>query len=316
MKNSLETRLGIFVALAVIAAVLIIETIGGIDGFKRGYRLNALFGQVQELKVGDRVKMAGVDIGAVEKIELAEDKVRVVMKIRGDAAIKTDSVARVKFAGLMGQNFVSVDFGSAGAERLKNEQYITTAEQPDFSAIMVKLDNVASNVENLTKSFTGDKIENLLGPLTDFIRQNSGQVSATLANIRNVSDKIASGEGTVGRLIYDQSLYDNVLAAMTDLQATVADARGMLAEVNTGQGTMGKLLKDETLYRETTASMTNLRQILEKINSGQGTVGKLINEPDFYKNAKLTLQKVDKATEGLEDQGPLSVLGIAVNSLF
>ena len=62
--------------------------------------------------------------------------------------------------------------------------------------------------------------------------------------------------------------------------------------------------------------MANLREILEKMNRGQGTVGKLINEDSFYKNAKLTLQKLEKATEGLEDQGPLSILGIAVNSLF
>jgi phospholipid/cholesterol/gamma-HCH transport system substrate-binding protein len=62
--------------------------------------------------------------------------------------------------------------------------------------------------------------------------------------------------------------------------------------------------------------MTNLKEILEKINQGQGTVGKLINEPEFYKNAKLTLQKLDKATEGLEDQGPLSVVGMIANSLF
>ncbi|MBC8095443.1 MAG: hypothetical protein H7Y43_06500 [Akkermansiaceae bacterium] len=62
--------------------------------------------------------------------------------------------------------------------------------------------------------------------------------------------------------------------------------------------------------------MTNLKEILEKINQGKGSVGKLVNDQEFYRNAKLTLQKLDKATEGLEDQGPLSVLGIAVNSLF
>ena len=79
---------------------------------------------------------------------------------------------------------------------------------------------------------------------------------------------------------------------------------------------MGKLVKDDTLYKETTAFMTNMKEISQKINEGQGSVGKLVNDQEFYKNAKLTLQKLDKATEGLEDQGPLSVLGIAVNSLL
>src|ERR1700720_4191767 len=107
MKNTLETRLGIFVALAVIAAVLIIETVGGVERFRRGYRLNALFNNVQELKVGDRVKMAGVEVGRVEKITLDEtkNKVRVLMKLHRDATVRTDSIATVKFTGLMGQYY-------------------------------------------------------------------------------------------------------------------------------------------------------------------------------------------------------------------
>jgi phospholipid/cholesterol/gamma-HCH transport system substrate-binding protein len=55
---------------------------------------------------------------------------------------------------------------------------------------------------------------------------------------------------------------------------------------------------------------------LLKINNGNGTVGKLVNDQDFYKNAQLSLQKLDKAADGLEDQGPLSVLGIVVSTLL
>src|SRR5947208_4396625 len=108
MKNTLETRLGIFVALAVIAAVLILETLGGVDRFRRGDQLLALFNNVSELKVGDRVKMAGVEVGRVEKIVLdkTNNLVRVVMKVRPNSGVKTDSLASVRFTGLMGQNFV------------------------------------------------------------------------------------------------------------------------------------------------------------------------------------------------------------------
>ena len=95
MRNSLETRLGIFVALAVIAAVLILETVGGVERFRRGYRVNGLFNNIQELKVGDRVKMAGVEIGRVQSLALTNNKVLVTMKIvaarRND--VKTDSIA-------------------------------------------------------------------------------------------------------------------------------------------------------------------------------------------------------------------------------
>jgi phospholipid/cholesterol/gamma-HCH transport system substrate-binding protein len=141
--------------------------------------------------------------------------------------------------------------------------------------------------------------------------------------LNSISSQIAAGKGTVGKLIYDQALYNSALTTILRLQATgdevklaVSDARNLLDQVNAGQGTAGKLVKDETLYNESAASMANLRQILEKINHGQGSVGKLVNDQEFYKNAKLSLQKLDKATDGLEDQGALSVLGIAVQHLF
>jgi phospholipid/cholesterol/gamma-HCH transport system substrate-binding protein len=90
----------------------------------------------------------------------------------------------------------------------------------------------------------------------------------------------------------------------------------MINNVNSGQGTIGKLLTDDRLYNSTEASMTNLNQILLKINQGNGTIGKLVNDQEFYKNAKLSLQKLDKAADGLEDTGPMSVLGTMVNNLL
>ena len=329
MRNTLETRLGIFVALAVIAAVLILETVGGVDWFRRGYHLNADFRTVQELKVGDRVKMAGVELGRVEDIQLTNNMVRVTMKLsrKKSANVKTDSTAIVKFTGLLGQNYIAIEFGSPGAPTVSEGAVLKTEEQPDLSAIMAKIDNVATGVENLTRSFTGDKIDNLLGPFTDFIKANRAPLTATIANLQSISSQIAQGQGTIGKLIYDDSLYNsasttvaNLQTNLTDMSAeiklTLADARKVIDQANSGQGTIGKLLQDEALYRETTDSMTNLKEILQKVNRGEGSVGKLVNDQEFYKNAKLTLQKLDKATEGLEDQGPLSVLGIIVNNLF
>ena len=325
MRNTLETRLGIFVAFAVIAAVLILEIVGGIERFQRGYELRAAFNTVQDLKEGDRVKMAGVEVGRVEKISLDEtnNKVLVTMKLRQNVEVRVDSVATVKFTGLMGQNFVALDFGSRGAPLASPGTLLNSAEQPDLSAMMAKIDSVASGVENLTKSFTGEKIDNLLGPFTDFLRANREPLTAMIANARAISAQVASGKGTVGKLIYDETLYNQASSAVTGVQdavseidRTVADARKIVDQVNAGQGTLGKLVHDETLYRETTVSMTNLREILQKINQGQGSIGKIVNDQDLYKNAKVTLQKLDQATEGLEDQGPLSVLGIAINKLF
>ena len=112
MKNTLETRLGLFIALAMIAGFLILQVIGDLNFFKPAFNIRARFNTIQDLKVGDPVKMAGVPIGKVEKIRLADNKVEVVLRLNKDAPVKTDSTATIKFAGLMGQYYVSIDFGN------------------------------------------------------------------------------------------------------------------------------------------------------------------------------------------------------------
>ena len=316
MKNSLETRLGIFVALAIIAAIVILEMVGGMDVFQRGYHVNAQFDTVQELKVGDSVKMAGVEIGRVEKIALTDGRVAVAMKLHPDAVVKTDSQAVVKFAGLMGQNFVSISFGTPSAPNAVDGTLLQSVEQPDLSAIMAKLDSAAGGIANVAKSFSGDSLNNLLGPMTDLIKQNSGRISVTLSNMANISGQISSGQGTVGKVIYDQALYNSALDTVSNLQDAVTQAKQLVNGISSGQGTLGKLATDDALYNSTTASMTNLNQILYKINHGDGTMGKLVNSQEFYSNAKLSLQKLDKATDSLEDTGPLSVVGIIAGQLF
>ena len=327
MKNTLEPRLGLFVALTVLAGAVILERVGSLESFQRGKRVNALFANIQDLKVGDRVKMAGVEVGRVQGIELTNNRVWVKMKVRPTAEVRTDSIATVKFTGLLGQNFVAIDFGTPRGDLLRDDQYIATAEQADLSAMMQKIDKVAEGVENVTKSFTGFKIDTLVGPLRDFITANKDSLTATISNVQAISfelsSQISQGKGTLGKLIKDESLYNTALSTVSNLQdtateikATVADARKVVDQANSGRGTIGKLLTDDKLYRETTDSMTNLKEILQKVNQGQGTVGKLVNDQEFYKNAKLTLQKLDTATESLEDQGPLSVLGLALSQLF
>ena len=330
MRNTLETRLGIFFALALIAGVVILELAGTRDLFNKGFPLRARFDNIRELKEGDPVKMAGVEVGHVKEIRLAENKVEVVINVNRDADVKTDSKASIKFVGLMGQNYVALTFGSTGAPEATSGALLETEEQADLNSLMVKLQNVAEGVEGLTRNFSGENFSNLLGPFTDFLKENNPRLSAILGNLQTISTRVVQGEGTIGRLINEDTLYVNALSTVSNLNTTVADARPLFDElkftlnqardvvtqVNEGQGTIGKLIKDETLYRETTTAMVNLREILQKINQGQGSVGQLVNDPGFINNAKLTLQKVEKATEGLEDQGPLSVLGIAVNSLF
>lgn len=351
MKGSLETKLGVFFALAALAAVMLIELSGGMDAFKKGYQLYGDFANVQQLKPGDPVKMAGVPVGSVESFDFVDGKVRVVMKIDEGRVVKTDSIAAIQSAGLIGQNFVALTIGAADAPAFEAEGVMQTKEQADLNAIMTKLDNVAGGIQNLTKSFSGDSIQNVLGPMTDFLKQNNPRITAILADMQVVSSNMLAGRGTMGKFLVDDGFYNESQEALKKLNLAAEDARSLLTEakgsigkveatfdeaktifgdlkvtllgaqktidkVNNGEGTLGKLLIDDKLYSESTLAMVNLRQIFEKINMGEGSAGKLVNDEDLYKNAKMTLQKLDKATEGLEDTGPLNILGTAVNQLF
>lgn len=332
MKNTLETRLGIFFALAMCAAVLLVETIGGTGFFRKGYPVTAAFKSIQDLKPGDPVKLAGVRIGSVSEVALTNDLVRVTMKIERDRRVRTTSKARIKFAGLMGQNFVELDFGSPDGLFLDSTVggTVETVEQPDLGVLMARMEGVAKGIEDVTKSINPAAMQDVLGPVADFVRDNSGKLSAIFGSVQTITAQVAEGKGTLGLMVTDETLYreavdtvqtlgdsaDQIDTLMADAREVMTGAKTAVTEINAGKGTLGLLMKDEALYRESTTAMANLREIMQKINGGQGSVGKLVNEEDFLSTLKLTLQKVEKATDSLEDQGPLSVIGLAVGSLF
>ena len=330
MKNSLETRLGMFFAVVVIAVFLIFELVGGGALFRRGQDFKVLFATVKDLKVGDPVRLAGVPVGRVKAVGLRDNRVEVTLRLDDGAPVRTDSVASVQFTGLMGQNFIALTFGTEKAPLASPGTILQSREQADLGDLMTRLDSVASGVEGLTKSFSGEEISKLFGPLTDFMKQNQSNITATIANVTLVTTEMAEGRGTLGKLARDPTLYNEAVVAITNISQTVAnakpladDARAMVADLRKivsnleqGKGTFGKLMTDDALFTESTAAMTNFRQIMEKINQGKGSVGELVNDNAFLKNIKLTLQKVDKATESLEDAGPLSIMGNVITTLF
>ena len=323
MKNSLETRLGIFFALVFVAAFVLFEMVGGGRFFDSGIPIKARFNSAGDLKVGDPVKLAGVDVGRVQAIRISDGKVEVSMTVEPAAGVRTDSKASIKFTGMMGQNFMAIDFGNPASPVVSTGALLESREQPDLAAIMSKLESAADGMQNMTKSFSGEDFTKLLGPMTDMIKDNQPRIASILSNLDSVTTGINKGEGTLGRLLKQDTLYvqtlqavTNLIASTEDLKLTLSTTRQMMADMNSGKGTIGRLLVDDSLFRETTNMITNLREVAEKLNRGNGTVSQLINDDAFLRNLKLTLQKVEKATETLEDAGPLQVIGTAAGSIF
>lgn len=324
-KNKLEIRLGVFFLLILLVAVLMMELIGALGPLKSGIRIQTQFHNVLDLKKGDPVKVAGVQVGAVEKIKLKDDAVLVSMKIKHDTGITTDSPATIKFLGMMGQNYINIDFASTGLP-VQDGAMLNSIEQPDLSMLMTKLDGVVTGIDELTRNFSSDNISSMMGPITDFIKENKDSLSSIgpiLVNLENITAAISKGNGSIGKMVLEDGMYTSAMGTLTNLETTIQDMRSVasqvkwiITDVQQGRGSIGKMLTDDSVYTELHDSLANLKEIMQKVNSGEGTAGKIVNDPALYKNAKLTMQKLDKATEGLEDQGPISVIGIAAGSLF
>ena len=324
-KTKLEVRLGIFFLLILLVAVVMMELIGGLAPLKSGVLIQTKFKNVLDLKTGDPVKVAGVNVGNVSSIKLKEGGVLVSMKIKKNTGITTDRIATFMFLGMMGQNYVSIDFADRG-EPVQDGAMLLSQEQQDLSMLMNKLDGVIGGIDELTRNFSSDSLSSMISPFTDFIKENQDSLSSIgpiLLNVENITAAISGGKGSIGKMMMEGEMYSSAMNTLGNLELTMDDARAiasqakwMMTDVQQGRGSVGKLLSDEAVYVEMRDSLTHLREILQKVNSGEGTAGRIVNDPALYKNAKLTMQKLDKATEGLEDQGPISVIGIAAGSLF
>jgi phospholipid/cholesterol/gamma-HCH transport system substrate-binding protein len=194
-------RLGAFivVALAVLAAgVFIIGSKNYL--FRSTYRLKAQFDNVAGLANGADVQVGGVHSGTVHSIDLPHkpgEKVTVVIDLDKSTheIIKRDSVASIETEGILGNQFLAISFGTAGQADVKDGDVIES-EPPLLMVDMLKKAN---------------------GML------DSSQQATD--HLNSVSAKIDAGQGTVGALVNDKQLYNNLEQTTTTLHATMLQAQ-------------------------------------------------------------------------------------------
>jgi phospholipid/cholesterol/gamma-HCH transport system substrate-binding protein len=332
MNNSQQTaRVGLFFILGIALTWVTFATLSGDSVFKtKGYKLIAGFENLKELKKGDEVRMAGVTIGSVQEthLDLAHRRGVATLLIDPGVQIPGDSSASIVMAGLIGTNYIGVELGSAGAAPLAPGTEIRTKVTPDLNSIMTDLGNLGKKLDGAFSSFSsaisGDgKSPGLFQKLDKVISDNGEKVTTTMTNLQEITTKLNSGEGTIGKLINDPALHDELVAAVSEIKSTaadaklfVADAQAVMAQVKSGKGTIGALVYDDTAANDLKASVANIRAVSDKLAKGEGTLGKLINDDTLYNTAQNTLKKADRAIDGLGDTGPITAVGIVANSLF
>ncbi len=330
MNNSQQTiRVGLFFVLGLALAWITFESLNGGHLFKQsGYTIIAGFSNLKGLKVGDDVLMAGVKIGSVGNTRLGNQRVEAVLTIQPGVKIPTDAVASVEVSSLLGANYLGVSFGTTGAPSLRDGDEIKTRNTIDMNEVISQLGNLGSKLESVIgdigKSMgTGGDKGSIFERLDKLVTDNGPKLTETLSNLQDITAKIKNGDGTIGKLVNDPKLHDDLVATVGEIKAAAADARtflsdtkGIVADVKGGRGALGVLLYDEPTASSLKVSVNNLREVSDKLNSGKGTLGKLISDDGLYLSVQSTMKKADRALEGLGDEGPITAVGVVASKLF
>ena len=328
-----SVRVGLFFVLGLALIWVVFEALGHKPVFgDKGYELVARFQSLKQLKPGDEIRMAGVKIGTVSATRIGDGAVEALLTINRDVAIPLDSTGQIAAAGLLGNSYLSLDLGTASLGAYQPGDTLKTIEAIDLNDVLAKIgrfsekldgmmDNLSAGLGGLTG--VGTDGDGLFANLNGMVEDNRDNLAAAVANLREVSEKINRGEGTVGRLLNDPALYDQVLAAVEDIREAsahasklTADAADVFATIRAGKGAVGTLVYNEETRAQIEATLANVREITDKLNSGEGTLGKLIADGSLFDDAKDTLKKVDTALDSFSDQGPITAVGVGAQALF
>lgn len=319
-------RVGLFFILGVALIYAVFTVIGdkriGRDG---GYLLEATFADIKTLSAGADVRVAGVVIGKVEGTRLQDGRGVVAMRIDPAYQVPGDSIARIQMASLLGTQYVAIDFGRASTA-LVDGAVIQTEESADFNAIIGQIGELGEKLNSIADGFSGfggGELDDLVSNLNAMVSDNRGRVDTLLGNLESLSVKLNAAEGTLGKLINEDTLYTELLGTVEEIKLAASDARSTLDgaqalfnKVQSGEGTLGKLLADDSIAVELEATMANLREFSEKLNSGEGTLGKLVSDETLYNELRSMLGKADQALGSVSDSGPVTALGAVGGALF
>ncbi len=311
-----EQKVGLFFLVGIILVFVAIEATVGMGILTKGYHLYVKYGDVEGLRNGDAVQVAGLKLGKVNEIKLQPDGVLVRLTLEDKAVVRRDSVAHLDYQALSGTRFISISLGTPSSPALKDGDTIEGEVPPSLTDMIGQIKDVAHSITDLADSLNQNQ-DRVLNNVNTMLEQNRDALQQTLSNVESVTAKLDRGQGTLAKLLNDGSLYDHANAMIADLQK-------VSERLARGQGDLGRLVNsDGALYddvRETVARLsttaTNLEEISAQVRDGQGTLGRIVQDDQLYQDAQSALHSVNRAANGIEDQSPISVLGTLITTLF
>lgn len=281
-----KLRVGIFVLIGlVVLGFLILNSSGDFNPFERKMRLKARFAAADGLREGSEVQLAGVRIGKVEDVTLLppdspEDfKVEAVMAIDQELngrpineRIRTDSNAQLIATSLLANDkIINISPGTAKGSPVSENDILDS--------------RVAISINQLTQT-GNDLLE---------------QINKLAVPANEILNKANQGEGTLGRIVNDESLYRNLDATIAETKLTVTKLQTTLDKVNSGQGSAGRLLNDAELYNNLNRTVSTLEGISADIKAGRGSAGKFVTDDALYNETRAAI--IDLRTSAAKING-------------
>lgn len=294
---SIEVLVGFFMFIILIALGVFTIILSRQNFLQKRYPVAVLFSEVSGLREGDPVFLRGMKVGVVK--ETALDNSHVVVRADLDVPVQFREGYKVEVvaSSMLGGKQLKIEEGPLSAMPLSDDALITGTEPTD---ILEELGAAVAGIREMTDQIAAGK-----GTIGKLIHDDE-----LYNNLRDVSAKLAHGEGTIGKLLNEETVYDDLKTTMSNLQ----EVSGRLAN---GEGTLGKLLaKDDQLYQDISATMTNLRTITDKVGSGEGTLGKLVNDDQIYVEAQKLLKELRAAIDDMRETSPVTTFSTVLFGAF
>ncbi len=299
-----QLRVGLTVLFASVTLAVLIFVMSGTGGwFTRKITLRSYLDNASGLREGAPVRLAGVDIGNVTHIRIVDGKpatpVEITMKVttKYRRNLLKDSVTLLSTAGVLGETYVDIDSSAAKGPEATDGDTLAAHSQPDIEDVVRASQGTLQNMDALLKRLDHIVafIESGQGSIGKVIYDPSlyDRLNATVVEFKGLMDDIQSGKGSLGPLLTSDEAYKKAITAIDKLNAIVDD-------LQQGKGTAGKALKDHALYDNANKALANVRQLTDDINAGKGAVGKMTHDEEFASRLQTTVNNLASLTDRLE----------------
>lgn len=317
-------RVALFFVFGAVLLWIVYDTFTAPNAYRENtYPLRAPFEDVKQLKTGSDVRLSGVSIGAVANLRLEGGLAIAILSIENKNEIPVDSIAVITTAGLLGNNYVSIQPGFLH-QYLSENDTIKTKEGADMNKIVEQLGAIGQKIAHLLDDFSGKDKNSLLSSVNGMIDDVRPKLNVILDNLSGTTTQIATGKGTFGKFIYEDHIHGELLTAVDGIKKAAADAEKFFKDAGVianklsqeGEGPLSFILHDKQAADQLKESIANVNDFTKRLNSQDSTIGKLISTDELHAKAENILNKVHNAVEGIENSGPMTAVGISAGALF